>query len=276
MGNILAFCEYDGGTLKASALSNLTFARQAAAAHGGEVIALLIGAGAATAGAAAAAYAARVITVEHADLAAYLAETYAPIVARLAGEHGATVVCATATSVGKDLLPRVAALLDAGMASDISRIDAGNQFTRPILAGNAYATIEVSTPVVCVTVRQSEFAQAEPTGAAGAVTAADAGDLDAKGARIDRVESQKSARPELTSAEVRGLRRPRHGRGRQLQGPRGARRPAGRGAWARQPRGHRRRHGPGRSGRSARPARSSRPTSTSRSRSRAPSSTWPA
>ena len=58
-------------------------------------------------------------------------------------------------------------LLDAGMASDISKLEGGNRFTRPILAGNAYSTVEVSTPVVCVTVRQSEFPPAEPTGATG-------------------------------------------------------------------------------------------------------------
>ncbi|MBK9031359.1 MAG: electron transfer flavoprotein subunit alpha/FixB family protein [Myxococcales bacterium] len=202
MGNILAFCEFDGGALRASALSNIAFARQAATAHGGEVIALLIGAGAAAAGAAAATYAGTVLTVEHDDLASYLAETYAPIVARLAGEHGATIVCATATAVGKDLLPRVAGLLDAGMASDIAQLDAANQFTRPILAGNASSTIEVSTPIICVTPRQSEFPPAEPTGATGTVTAADAGAIDALGARIDRVDSQKSDRPELTSAKV--------------------------------------------------------------------------
>ena len=202
MGNILAFCEFDGGALRASALSNLTFARQAATAHGGEVVVVLIGAGAAAAGSAAAGYAAKVVTVEHGDLAHYLAETYAPIVARLAGEHGDIVVTATATSVGKDLLPRVAALLDAGMASDISKLETATSFTRPILAGNAYSTVEVSTPIVCVTVRQSEFPPAEPTGSAGAVSSADAGTIDAKGARIDRIDSQKSDRPELTSAKV--------------------------------------------------------------------------
>ncbi len=202
MGNILAFCEFGDGALRASALSNLAFARAAAAAHGGDVIVLLIGQGAAAAGAAAATYAGKVVTVEHDDLASYLAETYAPIVARLAAEHGATVVSATATSVGKDLLPRVAALLDAGMASDISKLVAAKQFTRPILAGNASATVEVTTPIVAVTVRQSEFAPAEPLGAAGTVTSADAGPIDARGARIDRVESQKSDRPELTSAKV--------------------------------------------------------------------------
>jgi electron transfer flavoprotein alpha subunit len=88
------------------------------------------------------------------------------------------------------------------MASDISKLEGGNRFTRPILAGNAYSTVEVSTPVICVTVRQSEFAPAEPTGATGSVASADAGAIDAKGARIDRIDSQKSDRPELTSAKV--------------------------------------------------------------------------
>jgi len=202
MGNVLAFCEFGDGALKASALSNLTFARAAAAAHGGDVIALLIGVGAAAAGPAAAKYAKKVITVEHGDLGHYLAETYAPIVARLAGEHGATVVSATATSVGKDLLPRAAALLGAGQASDIAKLDAANQFTRPILAGNASSTVEISTPIIAVTVRQSEFPQAEELGGVGEIVAADAGAIDAKGARIDRIESQKSDRPELTSAKV--------------------------------------------------------------------------
>ncbi len=202
MGNVLAFCEFGDGALKASALSNLTFARQAAAAHGGEVIALLVGHGAAAAGDAAAKYAGKVVTVDHGDLGHYLAETYAPIVARLAGEHGATVVSATATTVGKDLMPRVAALLDAGMASDIARLETATSFSRPILAGNAIATVEVTTPTIAVTVRQSEFAQADALGSAGSVSSADAGAIDALGSSIDRIESQKSDRPELTSAKV--------------------------------------------------------------------------
>src|SRR5512146_295822 len=146
MGNVLAFSEFSGSAPKSSALANLSFARQAAQAHGGEVIALLIGPGAAAAAAETAKYATKVITVEDPGLEHYLAETYAPIVARLAGEHGATVVSATATSVGKDLIPRVAALLDAGVASDVARLAAANQFVRPILAGNAYSTVEISSP----------------------------------------------------------------------------------------------------------------------------------
>ncbi|MEZ4360367.1 MAG: FAD-binding protein [Kofleriaceae bacterium] len=210
MGNVLAFCEFSGAQLRTSALSNLTFARQAAAAHGGEVILLLIGAGAAAAGAHAAKYAGKVLTVEDPGLAAYLAETYAPIVARLAQEHNASVVTATATSIGKDLLPRAAALLDAGMASDIAKMEAANRFSRPILAGNAYSSVEISTPVICVTVRQSEFPAAEESGA-GTVTAAPAGAIDPLRASFERLESQKSDRPDLTDAKVvvsggRGMR----------------------------------------------------------------------
>lgn len=211
MGNVLAFCEFSGSQLRPGALSNLTFARQAASAHGGEVVILLIGAGAAAAAAHAAKFAGKVVTVEDGALEHYLAETYAPILARLAGEHGASVVTATATTIGKDLIPRVAALLDAGMASDIAKMESANRFSRPILAGNAYSSVEISTPIICVTVRQSEFAAAAEEGGGGAVSSAAAGAVDALRASFDRLESQKSDRPELTDAKVvvaggRGMR----------------------------------------------------------------------
>ena len=202
MGNVLAFCEFAGATLRTSALSNLTFANQAAKAHGGEVIALVVGAGSGAAGPAVAKYASKVIVVDDPGLAGYLAETYAPIVARLAKEHGATVVTATATSMGKDLLPRVAALLDAGMASDIATISGKDTFMRPILAGNATSTVQVTTPIICVTPRQSEFEPAAELPAAGAITTAPAGTLDALGAQFVRLDAQKSDRPDLGDAKV--------------------------------------------------------------------------
>jgi len=204
MGNVLAFCEYSDGQLRTSALANLAFARQAAKFHAGDVIALLVGQGAAAAGAHAAKLAPKVITVEAdgGELANYLAETYAPVVARLAKENGATVVCATATAVGKDLMPRVAALLDAGMASDIAKVEAKDTFVRPILAGNAYSTVQITTPIVVVTPRQSEFEPAAELGGAGTVTAAPAGTVDALGAKFERIDAQKSDRPELTDAKV--------------------------------------------------------------------------
>ncbi|MBA3396046.1 MAG: electron transfer flavoprotein subunit alpha/FixB family protein [Deltaproteobacteria bacterium] len=202
MGNVLAFCEFSDDGLRTSALANLTFARQAAQAHGGEVIALVMGGGVQGAAAAAAKYAPKVLVVDEPTLAHYLAETYAPIVARLAKEHGATVVCATATSVGKDLMPRVASLLDAGQASDISKLEGKDTFVRPILSGNANSTVQISTPIICVTPRQTEFEPAPELGAAGAVTAAPAGTIDALGATFDRLDAQKSDRPDLGDAKV--------------------------------------------------------------------------
>ncbi len=202
MGNVIAVCEFQGDALRSSALSNIAFARESATHHGGEVIVLLIGAGAAAAGVAAAKYAPKVITVDDGGLAHYLAETYAPIVAREAKANNATVVTATATAVGKDLLPRVAALLDAGMASDVAKTTGATTFVRPILAGNAYSTVEIATPIICVTPRQSEFEPAAELGAAGTVTAAAAGELNALGAKFERLDAQKSDRPDLGDAKV--------------------------------------------------------------------------
>jgi electron transfer flavoprotein alpha subunit len=211
MGNVLAFCEFNGSALRTSALANLAFARTAAQAHGGEVIALLVGAGAQAAGAAAAKFAPKVTVVDDAKLDHYLAESYAPIVARLAKEAGATVVSATATALGKDLMPRVAALLDAGMASDIAKLDGKDKFVRPILAGTAYSTVQITTPIICVTVRQSEFEPAGELPSAGSVSAAQAGAIDTLGAKFERIDAAKSDRPELGDAKVvvsggRGMR----------------------------------------------------------------------
>jgi electron transfer flavoprotein alpha subunit len=202
MGNVLAFCEFQADAIRTSALANLAFARQAAQAHGGEVIALLVGKGAQAASGNAAKFAPKVIVVEDGKLEHYLAETYAPVLARLAKENSATVVTATATAVGKDLMPRVAALLDAGQASDIAKLDGKTKFVRPILAGNAYSTVEISTPIICVTVRQSEFEPATELGSAGSVSSAPAGDVNAVGAQFERLDAQKSDRPDLGDAKV--------------------------------------------------------------------------
>src|SRR6185503_1589723 len=103
----------------------------------------------------AAKYAAKVVVVDDAKIEQYMAETYAPIVARVAKAEGASVIAATATAVGKELMPRVAALVNAGMASDIAAIVAKNQFRRAILAGNAYQVVEVASDPIVVTPRQS-------------------------------------------------------------------------------------------------------------------------
>ncbi|MBI4511682.1 MAG: electron transfer flavoprotein subunit alpha/FixB family protein [Deltaproteobacteria bacterium] len=201
MGNVVTYCEYSGSSLRGSALSALNAARQVAAKHGGQVIALLIGKGAAGAASEAKKYAAKALVVEDDRLENYLAETYAPVVAGVVTGQGASALVGAANNLGKDLFPRVAALLDAGMASDISGVVSANQFRRPILAGSAIATVEVSTPVVVLTARQSEFAPAQPSDE-GAVETAQAGDVSALGAEFVRLAVSKSERPELTEAKA--------------------------------------------------------------------------
>src|SRR5262249_50718472 len=145
-------------------------------------------------------------TLEH-----YLAESYAPVVAAAAKQKNAEVIGATATAVGKDLLPRVAALLDAGMVSDVIGVVGAKQFRRPMMAGNVIATVEALTPVVVASVRQTEFAPAQPQSAAGAVTKFDPGAVDAGRAQFVSLSQAKSERPDLAEAKVvvsggRGMR----------------------------------------------------------------------
>jgi electron transfer flavoprotein alpha subunit len=202
MGNVIVYLESSGSSLRGSAANAVNAARQLAGKMGGAVTALVIGKGASGAANEAKKLAPKVIAVDDGALEHYLAETYAPIVARVAKEQGATGVVSIASNLGKDLLPRVAAALDAGMASDVSAVVSDKQFKRPILAGNAIATVEVSTPVVCVTARQTEFPAAEALGAEGAVENAPAGAIDAKGAEFVSIAQSKSERPELTDAKI--------------------------------------------------------------------------
>jgi electron transfer flavoprotein alpha subunit len=202
MGNVLAFCEWQGQSLRGSALSTLNAAGQLAAKHAGQVVALLVGKGASAASSDAAKYAPKTVVVDDPSLEHYLAETYAPVLARTAKAQQASAVVAAASNLGKDLLPRVAALLEAGMASDVSAVVAKDQFRRPILAGNAIALVEVSSAVVCVTARQSEFSPAAPLPAAGSVENAAAGETNALGAAFVSLHQSKSERPELTEAKI--------------------------------------------------------------------------
>ena len=202
MANVLAFLEYNGAALRGSALSAIAAARLLAAQHGGDVTLLLVGKGAAAAAAAAKKYAPRVLVVDDPRLENYLAETYAPVVVAAARAEAAPALVATATSVGKDLLPRVATLLDAGMASDIAAVVGRNQFRRPILAGAANVVVEIGTPIVVVSARQAEFPPAAPAAAEGQVQTMPAGDLPSLRAEFVGVQVSKSARPELTEAKV--------------------------------------------------------------------------
>ena len=193
--SVLVVAEHDNAALKAATLNAVTAATQL-----GDVHVLVAGSGAGGA-AEAAARVAGVAKVLLADAPAYahpLAEASAPLIARLAKDY--SHVLAAATTTGKNLLPRVAALLDVAQISDITAIESADTFVRPIYAGNAMATVQSSDPVKVITVRTTTFDKA-PTGGSAAVETIEAAD-DPHLSRFVGQELTKSERPELTSARI--------------------------------------------------------------------------
>ncbi len=196
MSKTLVWVEHDNASVKDATLAVVT-----AAAQMGEVTALVAGSGC-DAAAAAAAQIAGVSKVLKADDAAYanaLAENVAPLVAGLMADYDAFV--APATTTGKNIAPRVAALLDVMQVSDILSVEGPKTFTRPIYAGNAIATVESTDAKIVVTVRGTAFAKAEATGGSAAVEAV-GGAGDAGLSTFIGSEIAKSERPELTSAKI--------------------------------------------------------------------------
>jgi electron transfer flavoprotein alpha subunit len=192
----LVWVEHDNATLKDATLAAVTAASQL-----GEVTALVAGAGC-DGVAAAAAQIAGVAKVLKADDAAYghgLAENIAPLVAQLMADYDAFV--APATTTGKNLAPRVSALLDVMQVSDILSVEGPKTFTRPIYAGNAIATVESADAKLVITVRGTAFAKAAASGGSAAVEAV-SGPADAGLSSYVGSEIAKSERPELTSAKV--------------------------------------------------------------------------
>jgi len=196
MSKTLVLVEHDNASVKDATLAVVT-----AAAMIGEVTALVAGS-ACDAAAAAAAQIEGVAHVLKADDAAYahaLAENVAPLVAGLMADYDAFVVPATTT--GKNIAPRVAALLDVMQVSDILSVEGPKTFTRPIYAGNAIATVESSDAKMVITVRGTAFAKANAAGGSATIEAvgvhADSGLSTFVGSEI-----AKSERPELTSAKI--------------------------------------------------------------------------
>ena len=192
----LVWVEHDGQSVK-----DATYATVTAAAKLGEVELLVAGRGV-DGVAQAAAQIAGVSKVLVADDAAYahnLAENVAPLVVELMGSHDAFV--APATTTGKNIAPRVAALLDVMQISEILSVEGPDSFTRPIYAGNAIATVKTSDPKLVLTVRGTAFDKAEATGGSAAVEAvASTGDKGVSS--FVGAEIAASERPELTSAKI--------------------------------------------------------------------------
>jgi electron transfer flavoprotein alpha subunit len=206
MADVLVVAEVAEGKLKKTTHSAVTFARHASAALGGTYSILVIGDAVAGAAADAAKLgAAKVLVAEDASLKNYLAERYAPTVSAVG--KGFAVVVGTASAYGKDLLPRVAGRLGAGYAADISElcVNGGKlSYKRPMYAGNAYGICTVSTPNQVVSVRQSAFTAAEPSGSASPIEKVAVAPASGAAARVEFVslDQVKTARPELTEARV--------------------------------------------------------------------------
>ena len=192
----LVWVEHEGGAVKDSTLSAITAASQLGEVH-------LLVAGQGVGGVAeAAAKIAGVGKVHVADGAAYanaLPENVAPLVVELMGHHDAFLAPATAN--GKNIAPRVAALLDVMQISEILSVESEDSFTRPTYAGNAIATVQSSDAKKVITVRGTAFAKAEREGGSGTVEAV-SGAGDAGLSSFVGAEISKSERPELTSAKI--------------------------------------------------------------------------
>ena len=201
MGNVLIVLETQEGHVRTASLHAVTFGRKMAELQGGTLHLLVVGKGVDAAAAEAAKLGAAVLVADAPELEHALAETWATAIVQAAKEVSATVVAATATSVGKDVLPRVAAMLDAGMASDVVAITAANRFRRPVLYGAIISEVEITSPTIVATVRQTEFPAAQPEGS-GEVKKLTVTGLDAKGSQFVSITAQKSDRPDLTEAKI--------------------------------------------------------------------------
>ena len=195
--SVLVYAEHDNASLKGATLNTITAAQQI----GGDIVVLVAGSGCAAV-ADEAAKVAGVSKVLLADDAAYehqLAENVADLVAEVGKDY--THVLAAATTSGKNFLPRVAALLDVQMISEISAVVSPSSFQRPIYAGNAIATVESSQAINVLTVRGTSFDAAAAEGGSASVEALsivkDAGVSSFVGEEI-----AKSDRPELTAAKI--------------------------------------------------------------------------
>jgi electron transfer flavoprotein alpha subunit len=197
---ILVIAEHDNQSIKAATLNTVGAAAKLGALVAAEIHVLVAGAGCGAAAEAAAKIAgvAKVLVADAPHYEAQTAENVAELVKGLAPTY--SHVLAPATSAGKNMLPRVAALLDVAQISEIVGIESADTFVRPIYAGNALASVKSADAVKVITVRTTAFEPAGADGAAAVEAVAAAADLGLS-ALVGR-ELTKSARPELGAAKI--------------------------------------------------------------------------
>ena len=194
--SILVIAEHDNASIKAATLNTVT----AGARIGGEIHLLVAGKGCAAVADEAVKIAgvAKVLLADAPQYADQLPENLAALV--VAKASGYSHILAAATTAGKNVMPRVAALLDVAQISEIVAVESADTFVRPIYAGNVLATVQSLDPVKVVTVRTTAF-EAAGAGGSAAVESIDAGPDSGRSALVSR-ELTQSARPELAAAKV--------------------------------------------------------------------------
>lgn len=195
--SILVYAEHDNKELKKATLSAVT----AASKIGGDITVLVAGSGCQDVAQQASQVAgvSRVLCASKPAFENQLAENVAALVVSLAGDY--SHIIAPATTTGKNFMPRVAALLDVNMVSDITAVIDAETFERPIYAGNAIATVKDTEAKKVITVRATAFDAAAAQGGSAQVEEISAGGDVGKSSFVGE-ELAKSDRPELTSAEI--------------------------------------------------------------------------
>lgn len=195
--NILVIAEHDNSHLKAATLNVVT----AAQAAGSDITLLVAGSncGSVATQAAAVAKVSRVLVADHSVYGHQLAENIAPLIAELAGDY--SHILAPATTTGKNIIPRVAALLDVQSISDIVSIEDRDTFKHPIYAGNIIATVKSSDRIKVMTVRITAFDAASPEGGTASIESVKSVH-DSNTSSFVGEELAASERPELTSAKI--------------------------------------------------------------------------
>jgi electron transfer flavoprotein alpha subunit len=204
MGNVLIFAEHQHHKFPKSTLVAITAGKEAAKLAGGDCYAVVLGKGVDDLANEVAEYGVKkVFVADDQALEHYLSGPYAAVVAQVVKDKGCEILVATATVAGKDLLPRVAALLGAGMASEVVTFNPDGTFQRPMYAGSAMATVAIEGSPKVVSVRATALDPATKGGSKGEIEKVTVAiDAAATAAKFVSFNETKSDRPVLTEARI--------------------------------------------------------------------------
>ena len=212
MSSVLLVAEHVNGKIKSATLNSLTFACQVSETLGAKLCLLVIGNNAQGIAASLQSYGADTIyLVEDNSLEKCTAETWGHVIAEVAKQCDAVFVSMNSGTTGRNLMPRVAGKLNAGMITDVIGME-GTNYIREMWAGNVLATLEVTTPITVATVQGTAFSKAEPTGTESPINRLEISVPETK-TRFIEMRETVSDRPDPTEARVvvsggRGMKGP--------------------------------------------------------------------